>query len=149
LALAPNFRYLSGMLVRAASLTGLLVSGLICGALAGCGETDRKLKVTGLEPEKGDIEGGTYVVIKGNRFMKDGPRNAKIYFGSRQGTVVRFQSDSELIVQAPGGKPDEVVDVLIIFDPGGQLKIPSGFKFVDKSDTGPSVEDLDTSKVKK
>lgn len=134
------------MLLRALPLAAALVSGLV---LVGCGETDRKLKVTGLEPETGDIEGGTYVVVKGNRFMKDGPRNAKIYFGSRQGTVVRFQSDSELIVQAPGGKPDEVVDVLIIFDPGGQLKIPKGFKFVDKSDTGPSVEDLDTSKVKK
>lgn len=134
------------MLVRALPLAGLLVSGLVLG---GCGETDRKLKVTGLEPEKGDIEGGTYVVVKGNRFMKDGPRNAKIYFGSRQGTVVRFQSDSELIVQAPGGKPDEVVDVLIIFDPGGQLKIPNGFTFVEKSEGGASVEDLDTSKVKK
>ncbi len=147
------------MLVRAplASLRWLapsralaLVAGLcLIGGGAACGETDRKLKVTGLEPEKGDIEGGTYVVIKGNRFMKDGPRNAKVYFGSRQGTVVRFQSDSELIVQAPGGKPDEVVDVLIIFDPGGQLKISNGFKFVDKSDTGPSIQDLDTSKVKK
>jgi hypothetical protein len=125
----------------------LLTLGLL--ALAACGEDDPKLKVTGLEPEKGDIEGGTYVVIKGNRFMKDGPRNAKIYFGSRQGSVVRFQSDSELIVQAPGGKHDEVVDVLIIFDPGGQLKIPNGFRFVEKNAETMSVDDLDTSKVKK
>ncbi|MBA3397115.1 MAG: IPT/TIG domain-containing protein [Deltaproteobacteria bacterium] len=133
------------MLVRALPL----VAGLcLIGGVAACGETDHKLKVTGLEPEKGDIEGGTYVVIKGNRFMKDGPRNAKIYFGSRQGTVVRFQSDSELIVQAPGGKPDEVVDVLIIFDPGGQLKIPNGFKFVDKADTGLNPQDLGTKKDK-
>ena len=111
-----------------------LVLGL--SLFVGCGETDRKLKVTGLEPVKGDVEGGTYVVIKGNRFMKDGPRNAKVYFGSRQGSVVRFQSDSELIVQAPGGKADESVDVLVIFDPGGQLKIPNAFKFIDKADGG-------------
>ena len=117
-----------------------LVVGL--GLFVGCGETDRKLKVTGLEPTKGDIEGGTYVVIKGNRFMKDGPRNAKIYFGSRQGSVVRFQSDSELIVQAPGGKADETVDVLIIFDPGGQLKIPNAFKFIDKNDEGLNPDDI-------
>ena len=117
-----------------------LVVGL--GLFVGCGETDRKLKVTGLEPTKGDVEGGTYVVIKGNRFMKDGPRNAKIYFGSRQGSVVRFQSDSELIVQAPGGKADETVDVLIIFDPGGQLKIPNAFKFIDKNDEGLNPEDI-------
>ena len=124
-----------------------LVVGL--GLFVGCGETDRKLKVTGLEPTKGDIEGGTYVVIKGNRFMKDGPRNAKIYFGSRQGTVVRFQSDSELIVQAPGGKADETVDVLVIFDPGGQLKIPNAFKFIDKSDAGMNIDDFAPGKDKK
>ena len=110
-----------------------------------CGDDDPKLKVTNLSPDKGDSDGGTYVVIKGNRFIKDGPRNAKVYFGSRQGSIVRFQSDSELIVQAPGGKVDEVVDVLVIFDPGGQLTIKKAFKFVDKNDTGPSVDDLDTS----
>ena len=122
----------------------LLVLGL-----AACGSEDKKLKVTGIEPERGDIEGGTYVRIKGNRFIADGARNAKVYFGSRQGTVVRFASDSELIVEAPGGKPNEKVDVLIIFDPGGQLKIKDGFTFVEKNDAGPSVQDLDISKDKK
>jgi hypothetical protein len=121
----------------------VLSLGFLVGA---CGDDDPKLKVTNLAPIKGDTDGGTYVVIKGNRFIKDGPRNAKVYFGSRQGTVVRFQSDTELIVQAPGGKPDEVVDVLVIFDPGGQLKIPNAFTFVDKDDTGPSIDDLNTSK---
>jgi hypothetical protein len=118
-------------------------------AASACGEKDTKLKVTGIEPERGDVDGGTYVRIKGNRFIDDGPRNVKVYFGSRQGTVVRFASDSELIVEAPGGKPNEKVDVLIIFDPGGQLKIKDGFTFVEKNDTGPSVEDLDISKNKK
>lgn len=118
-------------------------------ALAACGSEDTKLKVTGIEPEKGDVNGGTYVRIKGNRFIADGARNAKVYFGSRQGTVIRFASDSELIVEAPGGKPNEVVDVLIIFEPGGELKIPKGFTFVEKDTTAPSVEDLDISKVKK
>jgi hypothetical protein len=124
-----------------------LVVGL--GFLFGCGETDRKLKVTGLEPTKGDVEGGTYVVIKGNRFMKDGPRNAKVYFGSRQGTVKRFQSDSELIVQAPGGKADEVVDVLVIFDPGGQLKIPNAFKFIERGESNMNIDNLAPGKDKK
>ena len=105
--------------------------------------------MTGIERERGDVDGGTYVRIKGNRFIDDGPRNVKVYFGSRQGTVVRFASDSELIVEAPGGKPNEKVDVLIIFDPGGQLKIKDGFTFVEKNDTGPTVEDLNTSKPKK
>jgi hypothetical protein len=118
-------------------------------ALAACGGNDTKLKVTGLEPDKGDVDGGTYVRIKGNRFIADGARNAKVYFGSRQGTVVRFASDSELIVEAPGGKPDETVDVLIIFEPGGELKIPHGFTFVEKGQNqNMNVNDLDTNKAK-
>jgi hypothetical protein len=122
---------------------------LLAMAAAACGGEDTKLKVTGIEPEKGDAHGGTYVRIKGNRFLADGARNAKVYFGSRQGTVIRFASDSELIVEAPGGKINEKVDVLIIFEPGGEMKIKSGFEFIEKSDTGPTVEDLDISKVKK
>jgi hypothetical protein len=118
-------------------------------ALAACGSEDTKLKVTGIEPEKGDVNGGTYVRIKGNRFLDDGARNAKVYFGSRQGTVIRFASDKELIVEAPGGKPNEVVDVLIIFEPGGELKISKGFSFVEKHEEVLDVNDLDTSKVKK
>ena len=110
---------------------------------------DTKLKVTGVEPETGDGDGGTYVRIFGNRFIADGARNAKVYFGSRQGTVIRFASDSELIVEAPGGKPNETVDVLIIFEPGGELKIPNGFTFVEKNNEGPTMDQLDTSKVGK
>jgi hypothetical protein len=127
----------------------LVLPALLLLAIGACSDKDTKLKVTGIEPEKGDVDGGTYVRIKGNRFIDDGPRNAKVYFGSRQGTVVRFASDSELIVEAPGGKPNEKVDVLIIFDPGGQLTIKDGFTFVEKNDTGPSVDDLNTSKPKK
>jgi hypothetical protein len=122
---------------------------LLALALGACGSEDTKLKVTGLEPEQGDVEGGTYVRIKGNRFQADGPRSAKVYFGSRQGTVVRFASDSELIVEAPGGKPNEKVDVLIMFEPGGELKIPNGFTFVEKDSAGPSVDDLNINKDKK
>jgi hypothetical protein len=127
----------------------LVLPALLLLAIGACGDKDPKLKVTGIEPEKGDVEGGTYVRIKGNRFIDDGPRNVKVYFGSRQGTVVRFASDSELIVEAPGGKPNEKVDVLIIFDPGGQLKIKDGFTFVEKNNEPASVDDLNTNKPKK
>lgn len=115
-------------------------------AASACGSENPKLMVTGLEPEKGDMQGGTTVRIKGNRFTADGPRTAKVYFGGRPGTVAGFESDKVLVVQAPGGKANEVVDVLIVFDPGGQLKIPAGFRFVEKNQNMPSVEDLNTNK---
>jgi hypothetical protein len=128
------------------SMTRLVLPLAFLLAASACGEKDTKLKVTGIEPERGDVEGGTYVRIKGNRFINDGPRTTKVYFGSRQGTVVRFASDSELIVEAPGGKPGEKVDVLIIFDPGGQLKIKDGFTFVEKNTEMPGVQDLTDKK---
>jgi len=134
-------------MTRRLSLVPLVL--LLAMAAAACGSEDTKLKVTGLEPEKGDINGGTYVRIKGNRFLADGARNAKVYFGSRQANVVRFASDSELIVEAPGGKVGDKVDVLIIFEPGGEMKIAKGFEFIEKADQGHSIEDLDISKVKK
>lgn len=90
------------------------------------------LQVTGLEPPNGDAAGGTYVLIRGHRFIEDGPRNAKVYFGSRQGNVIRFASDSELIVEAPGGNAGDTVDVLVIFEPGGELKLPKAFTFMTK-----------------
>lgn len=121
---------------------------LLLGLAAACNKENPKLMVTGLEPDHGDIEGGSYVRIKGNRFTADGPRSAKVYFGGRQGSVVRFESDSELVVQAPGGKANEVVDVLIIFDPGGQLKIANGFRFQEKANTTPTVDDLNIGKKK-
>jgi hypothetical protein len=111
------------------------------GAL-GCGDKDTKLKVTGMDPEKGDIEGGYYVKIYGNRFIDDGPRNAKVFFGTncpggtagqcKQGTVVRFAKDDEMIVEPPGGKPNEVVDVLVVFDPGGEKLLKKAFTYVEK-----------------
>ncbi len=127
-------------------LAALLLFGLVVSA---CGSDNPKLMVTGIDPEKGDTQGGTTVRIKGNRFNADGPRTARVYFGGRQGNVVGFESDSVLVVQAPGGKPNELVDVLIVFDPGGQLKIPGGFRFVERSHAGPSVDDLNINKDKK
>jgi IPT/TIG domain len=126
--------------------TLVLLSGL---AAAACGGENPKLMVTGIEPDKGDAEGGSYVRIRGNRFTADGPRSVKVYFGGRQGNVSRFESDSVLIVEAPGGKPDEVVDVLIVFDPGGQLKIPQGFRYFERNNQMPSVNDLNINKDSK
>jgi len=107
-----------------------LVLGLVV-ALGACGSDDGKLKVTGLEPRSGDAMGGQLVLIKGHGFQKV-TRNAKVYFGGEPGNVIRFRGDSELLVEAPGGKPGEVVDVLVVFEPGGELPIPKAFTFVSK-----------------
>jgi hypothetical protein len=129
-------------------LLSLLLALVALGGVIACSDDDPKLKVTDLSPITGDTEGGTFVVIKGNRFLKDGPRNAKVYFGSRQAQIIRWQSDSELIVQAPPGKPDEVVDVLVIFDPGGQLTLKKVFKYIERDDSLPSIDQIEVGKGK-
>ncbi|MGE5180931.1 MAG: IPT/TIG domain-containing protein [Acidobacteriota bacterium] len=124
-----------------------LLPFLLVGLVA-CGNTDTKLKVTGIEPDKGDAGGGTYVRIFGNGFVTPNARSAKIYFGDRQAATPRFASDTEMIVEAPGGKPNASVDVLVIFEPGGELKLPHAFTFVEKEQRQMNVNDLDTSKAK-
>jgi hypothetical protein len=121
----------------------VLIFGLVASA---CGSDNSKLMVTGIEPDRGDTNGETYVRIKGHRFTEDGPRSVNVYFGGRQGNVIRFESDSELVVQPPGGKVDEVVDVLIVFDPGGRKTIPHGYSYYERNQAGPSVDDLNTNR---
>jgi hypothetical protein len=96
------------------------------------------LSLTALEPHTGDAAGGTYVRITGTHFIADGARSAKVYFGAHQGAITRFASDTELIVEAPGGTPDEVVDVVVIFEPGGEMKLPHAFRFVSKRERNSS-----------
>ncbi len=122
---------------------------LALGLATACTKDDKKLKVTGLEPNYGDLLGGSFVTVHGNRFLDDGPRIVKVFFGNRQGTVVRFMDDDTLIVQAPGGKPDETVDVVILFEPGGKIRIDKGFTYKDTSADKLGVEKLDTTTVDK
>jgi IPT/TIG domain-containing protein len=130
----PSFRHPAAL---------VLIFGLVASA---CGGENTKLMVTGIDPDRGDSNGETYVRIKGNRFTADGPRNVQVFFGGQHGEVIRFESDSELVVRPPGGKPNDVVDVLIIFNPGGQLKIPGGYRYYERNPAGPSVDDLNTNK---
>lgn len=124
----------------------LLILTLVCSwATTGCSE-DPKLKVTNIEPDKGDASGGEYIRIHGNRFLTDqngnpAPANAKIYFGSRQGTIVRFAGDDEIIAQTPGGKVGDTVDILITFEGRGEIKIPKAYSYIEKN-KGPTVDDL-------
>jgi hypothetical protein len=134
-----TFPLMSRRLLRCFPATVALLGGL---AAVACSKENPKLMVTGIDPDKGDTEGESYVHIKGNRFTVDGPRTAKVFFGGRPGRVISFPSDGDMVVQPPGGKPNEVVDVLIVFDPGGTLKIPNGFRFVEKTHGMPSVDDL-------
>ena len=108
------------------------VGGVGVVALGGCGEKSDKLRVTGLDPRTGDATGGTRLAVKGSNFKKT-TRSVRIYFGDQQGTYLRTVDDETIWVEAPGGKPGEPVDVLVVFEPGGEITIPRAFTFVDRS----------------
>jgi hypothetical protein len=88
------------------------------------------LAVTGLDPEKGDPKGGTYVRVIGTAFQSE-ERTAKVFFGSKEGKVVKIQNDTEMIVEAPAGKPGKV-DVRVVFEPGGEQKLEGAFTYEKK-----------------
>lgn len=91
------------------------------------------LVVTAVSPEHGEPEGGTYVVIKGRGFTQV-VRTAKVKFGTRDATVIRFASDTELIVQAPAGTAGDSVEVAVEFAPGGTLRLADGFRYRETDD---------------
>jgi hypothetical protein len=39
--------------------------------------------------------------------------------------------------------------VLVIFDPGGQLKIPNAFKFIERGESNMNIDNLAPGKEKK
>ena len=94
------------------------------------------VSLTGIEPPNGDANGGTYCRIRGTHFLTDDhgaiARLAQVRFGASAGTIIRFANDDELIVEAPGGTPGDVVDVVVTFDPGGEHTLDGAFTFVTK-----------------
>jgi IPT/TIG domain len=109
-------------------LAGVMPRYTECHTRAMAGITSYAPEVVAVAPAEGDAHGGTYVVLKGLRFL-DEPRAARVYFGGREGTVVRFASNTELIVEAPGGIAGERVDVRVEFSPGGQTVLANAFSF--------------------
>ena len=118
-------------------------------ALGACGNSGSgKLEVTGFDKTEIDATGGSYIAVSGNGFTKTA-HGAKVWFGGQPGQVIRFASDTEMIVQAPGGKVGDTVDVLFKFEPGGEVKMQKAFKFVDKTTKTMDVNDLAPGDKKK
>ena len=39
--------------------------------------------------------------------------------------------------------------MLIVFDPGGKVNLPNAFRYIEKNQTGPSVDDLNINPDRK
>lgn len=127
--------------------SAVLATGFAAGLIGSLGcKTDTQLRVTAIEPNSGDALGGTYVRIRGNRFTADGARSAKVYFGDRLAAPPSFNGDAEMVVVAPGGDVGKTVDVLIIFEPGGEKKIANAFSYYERKTR--TIDDVGTKPAK-
>ncbi len=124
------------------SLRPVLLVLFVLGALLGC-KKETKLKVTDMDPMQGDF-GGQRVTFKGHGFSTPNKRDVEVYFGDKKAHVLRVEGDDEILVDAPGGEVGSEVEVLLIFEPGGEITLPKKFKYVKHENA--DVGDLDTSK---
>lgn len=87
-----------------------------------------------LEPNEGDAKGGTSVTLMAaSQFVADDAKTAKVYFGGELGKVIRVVSSEDLLVEAPGGKAGETVDVVLELqgiDRERRMEVPHSFRFV-------------------
>ena len=87
-----------------------------------------QVRLDSIYPNTGETTGGNYVTIRGRSFTST-TRTAKVYFGAVEGTFLRFASDYEMVVQAPPGVAEQTADIMIVFDPGGMLRLPAAYTY--------------------
>ncbi|HEY5936900.1 MAG TPA: IPT/TIG domain-containing protein, partial [Kofleriaceae bacterium] len=87
-----------------------------------------RIRLDSVYPATGESTGGTFVTIRGRAFTTT-PRTAKVYFGAVEGTFIRFNSDYEMTVQAPAGVAEQTADIMVVFDPGGMLRLPAAYTY--------------------
>jgi len=98
--------------------------------MTGCSK-DEGLKIKGISPKEGPYEGGDPVTIYGSGFQEGGAKSVDVYFGTRKARVRGFEGSTKLLVETPGGKVGESVDVTIIFGDARRLKYENAYKYID------------------
>ena len=122
------------------------VAAVAAVAMLGCSK-DEGLRITGIDPKTGDMNGGQIVTIHGSGFQSGDTKSVQVYFGDRSAKVLGFRGDDELRVEAPGGKEGEVVDIQIIFNDSRRSKISQMFRYINP--TPLDIRDFDKAKAPK
>lgn len=86
----------------------------------------QKVRIYSMYPTSGEIAGGTFTTIRGANFTII-PRTAKVFFGTKEATSVRFVTDSEMLVEVPPADAEGYVEVRVEFTPGGLVLLPYGY----------------------
>ena len=119
--------------VRRARIPSYEVTRQVSDLAMAASECTRKLALQRVQlyaawPTGGEQTGGTLVTIRGSNLMTT-PRTAKVWFGTKEATGVRFATDRELVVEAPPQEAEGFVELRVQFDPGGTVTVPYGFTY--------------------
>lgn len=104
--------------------------------VAGCGgkggganePSGASLQVTSIEPTSAAPTGGVPLVVHGRGFMAES-RAIQVYIGDQPANVLSVDSDTDLQVEVPPGEAGKTVDVKLVFEPGGEIKLARAFTF--------------------
>jgi hypothetical protein len=89
---------------------------------------------TRVEPNKGSVEGGDTVSIKGGPFGK----GIRVEFGKVQADTVTIVSSEEISVKVPSGEVPGTVDVVVTDDHGKQTTISKGYEYLPRKENSTS-----------
>lgn len=131
--------------MRQVLLTALSV--LLVLGFAAC-EKEKGLKIKRISPSSGPVSGASPVTIHGSGFDSGGARDVTVFFGNRKATVMGYKGDSQLVVQPPGGKLGEVVDIMIQFGDSRYFTRKKAYTYVDTK-AGFGLEEALGNKAKK
>lgn len=109
-------------------LMGLIAATL---ALFACSGRDAPMKLTGLDPDFGPLEGGQTVAIKGSGLRLD--IGYSVHFGKRPSPRVSMADTGTLLAVTPDHPVPGAVDVLIRADNGAAFQLKGAFTYKDQS----------------
>ncbi len=92
-----------------------------------CSSGGGELKVTGVEPNVGTVNGAENVMLVGSGFQP-GKTSCTVRFGVKEASNVTIVSEQKIQVTTPGAEPGPV-DVMVTFDDGRTFKLPGGFTY--------------------
>lgn len=97
-------------------------------AAAGCSE-DKELRIEKISPKEGPPFGDEVVHIYGNGFQQGQAKNVQIFFDDTPASKVSIVSDDEIAVRTPSGAEGDTVDILILFEDGGEKRIKDAYTY--------------------
>lgn len=81
--------------------------------------------ITSITPKEGLLAGGTTVYINGSNLVN----GTKVFFGANEATVKMNTSGTSLMVTAPAGSNDGLVDVSVVLPDGQTASLASAYKY--------------------